>query len=226
MALISCPECGQQISDKAANCPQCGYPVYLYINEQKEDKEEDIKKVKCEYCGTMNEEKNTYCESCGANLHIAESVREEIELETVWETVEVAPVQNVIEHEFAQPKISEKQSKKLWEKDGFTILALILFPLIGVITMWYYKKFTPKKRWLILALILFSEILFEVLSASVWVEKIYMTVMMSSGFVGAPLILWFFMNLFLRRDIKTPLMALGIWFSLYFKFGYTVAVRL
>lgn len=27
MALINCPECNQQISDKAAFCPRCGFPV-------------------------------------------------------------------------------------------------------------------------------------------------------------------------------------------------------
>ena len=27
MALIRCPECGKEISDKAASCPNCGYPV-------------------------------------------------------------------------------------------------------------------------------------------------------------------------------------------------------
>ena len=27
MALISCPECGRQVSDKAVSCPQCGYPI-------------------------------------------------------------------------------------------------------------------------------------------------------------------------------------------------------
>lgn len=27
MALIKCPECGREISDKAASCPGCGYPV-------------------------------------------------------------------------------------------------------------------------------------------------------------------------------------------------------
>lgn len=25
MALIKCPECGKNISDKAVACPQCGY---------------------------------------------------------------------------------------------------------------------------------------------------------------------------------------------------------
>lgn len=29
MALIKCPECGREVSDKAAYCPSCGYPVDL-----------------------------------------------------------------------------------------------------------------------------------------------------------------------------------------------------
>ncbi|MDR0834688.1 MAG: zinc-ribbon domain-containing protein [Candidatus Symbiothrix sp.] len=27
MALINCPECGKEISDKALQCPQCGCPI-------------------------------------------------------------------------------------------------------------------------------------------------------------------------------------------------------
>src|SRR5512147_1382617 len=27
MALIKCPECASEISDKAASCPKCGYPI-------------------------------------------------------------------------------------------------------------------------------------------------------------------------------------------------------
>jgi predicted nucleic acid-binding Zn ribbon protein len=27
MALVACPECGAQISDKATTCPQCGHPM-------------------------------------------------------------------------------------------------------------------------------------------------------------------------------------------------------
>ena len=27
MALIQCPECGKQVSDKARKCPHCGYPL-------------------------------------------------------------------------------------------------------------------------------------------------------------------------------------------------------
>ena len=27
MALIKCPECGKEMSDKAIRCPSCGYPI-------------------------------------------------------------------------------------------------------------------------------------------------------------------------------------------------------
>lgn len=27
MALIKCPECGKELSDKAASCPNCAYPI-------------------------------------------------------------------------------------------------------------------------------------------------------------------------------------------------------
>ncbi len=27
MALIECPECGHEVSDKAATCPDCAFPL-------------------------------------------------------------------------------------------------------------------------------------------------------------------------------------------------------
>ena len=27
MALIQCPECGKEVSEKAKNCPNCGIPI-------------------------------------------------------------------------------------------------------------------------------------------------------------------------------------------------------
>lgn len=34
MALIKCPECGKEISDKSKQCIYCGYPIEEYIQEQ------------------------------------------------------------------------------------------------------------------------------------------------------------------------------------------------
>ena len=36
MALINCPECGTQVSDKAEKCPKCAYPLKNKTSDQKE----------------------------------------------------------------------------------------------------------------------------------------------------------------------------------------------
>ena len=41
MALIKCPECGKEISDKAESCPNCGYPIIKYLAEEAEKKPND-----------------------------------------------------------------------------------------------------------------------------------------------------------------------------------------
>lgn len=43
MALIKCPECGREISDKSKICIHCGYPL-----ENEKDKKELC--VKCPEC--------------------------------------------------------------------------------------------------------------------------------------------------------------------------------
>ena len=34
MALIKCPECGRMVSDMAAACPQCGYPISSALKQR------------------------------------------------------------------------------------------------------------------------------------------------------------------------------------------------
>lgn len=40
MALIKCPECGNEVSEKAKNCPNCGNPIDT--------------KIYCPKCGSDN----------------------------------------------------------------------------------------------------------------------------------------------------------------------------
>jgi DNA helicase-4 len=42
MSLIKCPECGQQISDKAEKCPHCGLPSSYFNVQKSENKGEDV----------------------------------------------------------------------------------------------------------------------------------------------------------------------------------------
>lgn len=45
MALIKCPECGKEISDSAASCPNCGCPIRQesieHLQEEYEEDEEE-----------------------------------------------------------------------------------------------------------------------------------------------------------------------------------------
>lgn len=55
MAMIQCPECGQEISDKAKKCIHCGRVLI----------EDEIKTKKCSECGTENSLEETECVHCG-----------------------------------------------------------------------------------------------------------------------------------------------------------------
>lgn len=57
MALIKCPNCGQDISDKAEKCPHCGSVLIK--------KEAVIKEIRCEECGTVLSETDEVCPNCG-----------------------------------------------------------------------------------------------------------------------------------------------------------------
>jgi len=54
MTLIKCPECEKSISDKATECPQCGYPIPKTPKPTKNcpncGKKMDIDEVKCPHC--------------------------------------------------------------------------------------------------------------------------------------------------------------------------------
>ena len=51
MAIIKCPECGHQISDKAETCPACGVKIKDNI-------------VRCPHCGNVYLKDQTICPSC------------------------------------------------------------------------------------------------------------------------------------------------------------------
>ena len=61
MALISCPECGAQISDKARMCPKCGCPAELFQKPQL---------LKCEECGNEIPINASECPNCGCPVNI------------------------------------------------------------------------------------------------------------------------------------------------------------
>lgn len=55
MAIIKCPECGHQVSDKAATCPSCGIEIAGKV-------------VKCPECGTIVFKDQEMCPNCHHQL--------------------------------------------------------------------------------------------------------------------------------------------------------------
>lgn len=63
MALIKCPECGREISDKSKACIHCGYPLELEMDK-------DIIYVKCPECENEVPNNVDYCPNCGCPIEI------------------------------------------------------------------------------------------------------------------------------------------------------------
>jgi hypothetical protein len=52
MALINCDECGKEVSDKAASCPNCGAPIAPVTRAEPAKKKQKYATVrKCKFCG-------------------------------------------------------------------------------------------------------------------------------------------------------------------------------
>ena len=51
MAIIKCPECGHQVSDKAPTCPSCGVEIAHHI-------------IRCKYCGEVYLDDQSVCPNC------------------------------------------------------------------------------------------------------------------------------------------------------------------
>lgn len=60
MALIQCPECGQEISDKAKKCIHCGI---VFVEEKTVNEE-----IKCIECGMVLAETDEICPNCGCPI--------------------------------------------------------------------------------------------------------------------------------------------------------------
>jgi RNA polymerase subunit RPABC4/transcription elongation factor Spt4 len=66
MALISCPECAQQLSDRAPTCPHCGCPIAAPVSVSQTARPPSGRK--CEHCKSEVDPEATVCPFCGRDL--------------------------------------------------------------------------------------------------------------------------------------------------------------
>lgn len=135
MALIKCPECGKEISDKASVCVNCGYPISEYVEElkrkeeqerieqlRKQQEEEKKKYKRCKYCGADAVGEDGYCESCGA-YQFADGGQQEITFSS----------------EIRKANYAEEKPK-FWESWWFLTLMCLAIPPVGLCMLWIAKK--------------------------------------------------------------------------------------
>lgn len=68
MALIKCPECEREVSDKAVDCPHCGCPL-TSDNQLREMTNENQQIKECKYCKTKIEKNAKVCPNCNRDLN-------------------------------------------------------------------------------------------------------------------------------------------------------------
>ena len=76
MALINCPNCGREISDKAKVCVECGRTIAV--------ENTGIKTVNCPECGEANDGQAGHCTNCGFPFAVVETKKTKNILKKKW----------------------------------------------------------------------------------------------------------------------------------------------
>lgn len=115
MALISCSNCGKEVSDKAKSCPSCGHQL---IEEIKSEKEVAII---CEDCGTEIPIDTESCPNCGCPV----PEKKEDYNESAPQRVEIASVNF--------PTTVKKSAKKYMISAILVIILIVIGVVVGSI---------------------------------------------------------------------------------------------
>lgn len=102
MTLIKCPECGQEISDKATTCPHCGVQIFV-----------------CPECGQVSVGNPRICPKCGYMNAAQPAVVQTREGETDTE--------NEKSTDIVEQWLKANPGEKKWFSVGLSILLNILF---------------------------------------------------------------------------------------------------
>ena len=140
MALITCPECGRKISDKATACPHCGCPVAGYITCPECGKQVPETAITCPNCGfpfASNEE--SICEGRSEELNnMIKKDDERIENNRLVDGEKTENIKEQTENE----ENAQKKRERLIKIIGYSFLVAILS--IAIFTG--YKKGAGERK--------------------------------------------------------------------------------
>lgn len=130
MAIIKCPECGHQVSDRAATCPSCGVEIAGKV-------------VKCPECGSVVFSDQELCPNCHCDLHEGHAGEEPT---AAGSTVPV--VQPVVDRDDAAQHGTEKNAVPPTPADGkprkrgYTalVVTVVILLIVGFVATYFYKN--------------------------------------------------------------------------------------
>ena len=126
MALIKCPNCGLDVSEKATTCVHCGASL---------SSKNDFTVKKCPECGTVLEDSAKVCPSCGYPIDEADISPSIDEAHS-----SASPLQSE-QHKFSPSSLSLSSLKQLPKQ---IIVSILIFLVLIVIFIAY--KSVPKKN--------------------------------------------------------------------------------
>lgn len=98
MALIVCPECEKQASDKADNCPNCGFPIKSELSmaayscpQEGAEYHKSITTVKCLECDSIYPVSRSKCPICSYGNHKYKH-EEQVEVKIPAPVIEKPPI--------------------------------------------------------------------------------------------------------------------------------------
>lgn len=124
MAIIKCPECGHQISDKAPTCPNCGVEIAGKV-------------TKCPNCGNVYFKDEEMCPIC----HSANPLRLEVPRQQQAVPPPVPPAGTVYAKADAAPgPVKRKKSRAPY------IISFVIALLICAVCFYFYQKANADKE--------------------------------------------------------------------------------
>ena len=128
MAIIKCPECGHQVSEKAPTCPACGVRIAGNV-------------IRCPECGQIYLSDEALCPICH---HPSPSVKERNEKDVVKDSPKPRQDGNPDEAKVeASGDTVAKQEKK---KSHVTLVVSFVFALIVAGVFWFYLDDANKQK--------------------------------------------------------------------------------
>ena len=128
MAIIKCPECGHQVSDKAATCPSCGVGIHGKV-------------TKCPECGEVVFNDQPLCPNCHCPLeqkNVNQSAT--IDVSATGNGRGATTAANIEQNQEQEEKAQKKKSLTPW------IVAFVLALCIVFVGLYFYKTTQVKNE--------------------------------------------------------------------------------